>query len=211
MVERCDFCAEPGFGTVCVKDSLRTLSYCGDHIETATREAERLYARFNKPCSKCGAPAPFYHHNPECPYLVGRLQSGPVKHSTRVVSKEPQPTEVEKVVEKIEEQQVTCEVEETDYDQMVDVTTESALAEVKSPYDLNEEIARLSKETDRLEELLTRRNRTAIENSVNELLVDRDRCRVALTEAMIMAGLDSSFRFTAVSSIPVEDEHVQDR
>jgi hypothetical protein len=69
---RCQFCKETSVDNARVGESLQRIPYCAEHGEKATTEADRILKRVTRPCSKCGAPAPFYPHTPDCSYVKGR-------------------------------------------------------------------------------------------------------------------------------------------
>jgi len=71
-MERCRFCAGAEVGQVRVPGSLRAVSFCAVHHAEAVAEADRIHAIVTRPCSKCGAPAPYYHHRPDCPRIARR-------------------------------------------------------------------------------------------------------------------------------------------
>jgi len=70
---RCQFCKETSVESAKVGESLQQIPYCAEHADRANSEADRVLKRVTRPCSKCGAPAPFYPHTPDCGYLKGRL------------------------------------------------------------------------------------------------------------------------------------------
>jgi hypothetical protein len=69
---RCQFCKETSVDSARVGESLQRIPYCAEHAEKANSEADRIFKRVTRPCSKCGAPAPFYPHTPDCFYMKGR-------------------------------------------------------------------------------------------------------------------------------------------
>jgi hypothetical protein len=66
---RCQFCKEKSVDSARVGDSLRYIPFCKDHKGQSEAEAARVQALVTRPCSGCGAPAPFYRHKPDCPRL----------------------------------------------------------------------------------------------------------------------------------------------
>ena len=69
---RCQFCKETSVDSARVGESLQRIPYCAEHAEKANSEADRIFKRVTRPCSKCGAPAPFYPHTSDCFYMKGR-------------------------------------------------------------------------------------------------------------------------------------------
>lgn len=62
----CHSCASSAVGGVRISNTLRTYYFCASHADPVLAEAARVDRIINKPCSKCGAPAPYYHHLPDC-------------------------------------------------------------------------------------------------------------------------------------------------
>lgn len=69
---RCQFCKTTSVDSARVGETLRYVPYCEEHRDRGLADAARILALITKPCSKCGAPAPWYHHKPECPRLIIR-------------------------------------------------------------------------------------------------------------------------------------------
>jgi len=66
----CHSCEAPAIGGVRILYTLRTYYFCEEHREPVLAEADRVHRIINKPCSKCGAPAPYYHHALDCVRLT---------------------------------------------------------------------------------------------------------------------------------------------
>ena len=69
---RCQFCEKTSVDSARVGESLRYVPYCAGHREEATADADRILKIVTRPCTGCGAPAPFYHHKPDCKRLQRR-------------------------------------------------------------------------------------------------------------------------------------------
>lgn len=68
--DECDKCENPAVGGVRILNTLRTYMFCEEHRGALLAEADRVHRIINKPCSGCGAPAPYYHHRTDCPRLL---------------------------------------------------------------------------------------------------------------------------------------------
>lgn len=66
----CHSCDTPAVGGVRILYTLRTYYFCEGHAEPVLAEADRVHRIINKPCSKCGAPAPYYPHRSDCARLL---------------------------------------------------------------------------------------------------------------------------------------------
>jgi hypothetical protein len=65
----CHSCDAHAIGGVRIPNTLRTYLFCEEHQDGLLAEADRVHRIINKPCSGCGAPAPYFHHTTDCPRL----------------------------------------------------------------------------------------------------------------------------------------------